>query len=162
MPAQQTARDMVAVGDRVVAPAEQAEQQVLGAEVVVVQALGLLSAQVGHNAGWRGEAHHRGYPPDLGRARGPCFWWTACLLTPNRLAICCHDQPSARALSTCRASSTSARPRRAATARRPTSGSWLAVAAANVAISGSAVFSMTSRYLDDPGAVNHSCRSDLR
>src|SRR6266540_564645 len=97
---------------------------------------------------------HGGYLPCPGRLRGPCFWWTACLLTPSRLAICCQDQPLARALSTCRASRTSSRPCRAATARRPTSGSRLSMAAANVATSLLLVFvlAMGSRYLDGMGS----------
>jgi hypothetical protein len=60
----------------------------------------------------------------------------------------CQDQPLARALSTCRASRTSNRPRRAATARRPTSGLRL-LAAARVAASGPVAYSMASRYLDE-------------
>src|SRR5262245_23347227 len=153
-------------GGQVVALQEQAEQQVLRAEVVVPQAPSLHAGQTGGMAGRPGGVHppgdrlHGGYLPCPPRRRGPCFWWTACLVTPRRLAICCQDQSLARALSTCRASSTSSRPRRAATARRPTSGSRLLVAAARVAISGSAVFSMPSRYLDDRGTVNPSWRSD--
>src|SRR6266508_2993104 len=131
--AQQAGGGVVAVADGVVAVAEQAEQQVLGPEVVVLPALGLLPAQVGHDAGLLGGVHHAGYLPGPARARGPCFWCTACLLTPSRLAMSCQDQPLARALPTCSASSTSSRPRRAATARRPSSGSWLLVAAASVA-----------------------------
>src|SRR6266511_572099 len=124
-------------------------QQVLGAEVTVPQAFGLQAAEVGHDAGLLGGGHHAGYLPGPGRARGPCFWCTACLLTPSRLAMSRQDQPLARALSTCRASSTSARPRRAATARRPISGSWLAVAAANVVTWLVVASSMASTYLDD-------------
>ena len=37
---------------------EQAEEQVLGAEVVLVAALGLFPAKVRHDAGRLGEAHH--------------------------------------------------------------------------------------------------------
>ena len=65
-------------------------------------------------------------PPEV-----PAYLWcTALPVTPRRAAICCQDQPLARAFSTCKASSTSTRPRRAATAASPTSGSWLLVAAA--------------------------------
>src|SRR6266496_6207516 len=120
------------------------------AEVVMPQTPSLHARQTGGTAGWPGGVHrpwdrlHRGYLPCPARLRGPCFWWTACLLTLNRLAISCQDQPLERAFSTCRASSTSTRPRRAATARRPTSGSRL-LAAAKVASSGSAIFSIASR-----------------
>ena len=116
-------------GRRVVVPDEQAEEQVLGAEVVLVAALGLLAGEMGHDAGLLGESHHRGHLPGPDRLRGPCFWWTACLVTPSRPAMSCQDQPLARALSTCRASRASTRPRRAATARNPRSGSRLLAAA---------------------------------
>src|SRR3712207_6133142 len=119
----------------------------LRAEVVLVAALGLFAGEVGHDAGRLGESHHRGHLPGPDRARGPCFWWTACLVTPSRLAMSCQDQPLARALSTWRASRASTRPRRAATALRPTSGSWLLVAAARVLAWGSAG-SMASSYPD--------------
>jgi hypothetical protein len=89
-------------GRRVVVLDEQAEEQVLGPEVVLVPALGLLPGQVGHDPGRLGESHHDGHLPGPDRLRGPCFWWTACLVTPSRLAMSCQDQPLARALSTWR------------------------------------------------------------
>ena len=109
----------------------------------------------------------RGEATDAELLRGkldtPTGCWTrsarpknACLATPNRLAMSCQDQPLARALSTCRASSTSARPRKAATARRPISGSWLAVAAANVVTWLLVASSIASIYLDKTRRVNAS------
>ena len=136
----------------VVALLEQADQQVLGAEVVVAEPPRLHPGQPGGMTGCPGDVHwpgdwlHGGLPPLPGAAAGAVFWWTACLVTPRRLAMSCQDQPLARALSTWRASSTSSRPRRAATARRPSSGSRL-LAAARVTASGSTVFSVSSRNL---------------
>ena len=85
----------------------------------------------------RGEAfeHHR--PP----IRRPYLRCTVCLVTPSRSAMSCQDQPSSRALWTCRVSSRSARARRAATARRPTSGSLL-VAPSATSSTGSMVVSI--------------------
>ena len=54
-----------------------------------------------------------------------CLRWTVCLVTPSASAMSCHDQPLARALRTCSASSWSSRRPSAATARRPTVGSVL-------------------------------------
>src|SRR6266498_88309 len=147
-------------GRRVVAVEEQAEEHVLGPQVAMVQPPSLLMGHAGRDTSRLGDIHrsgdfhHRGYLRDPGRLPGPCFWWTACLLTPSRLAMSCQDQPLVRALSTCRASRTSSSPRREATARRPISGSWLLLATAKVATSRSARFSMPSRYLDDSKAVN--------
>ena len=76
------------------------------------------------------------------------------LVTPSLAAICCQDQPLARAFSTCSASSTSTSPRRAATAASPTSGSWLLVAAATWVTSLEATSPMTSIYIDSLGDVN--------
>ena len=53
-----------------------------------------------------------------------------------------------RAFSTCKASSTSTSPRRAATAASPTSGSWLLVAAATWVTSLEAASPMASIYFD--------------
>ena len=61
----------------------------------------------------------------------PYFLCTACLLTPSWSAICCHDQPSARAFSTCSRSSDSSRARSEATARSPVAGSALDAAPAS-------------------------------
>src|SRR5215469_14971619 len=51
------------------------------------------------------------------------FLCTACLLTPRKNAISCHDQPCSRALRTCRASRRSASSRSSRAARRPWAGS---------------------------------------
>jgi hypothetical protein len=79
--------------------------------------------------GWTGPApggHVRfaGPPGELHKPnrRPVSLWCTAWLVTPRRAASCCQDQPVARALATCRASRTSTRPPRAATAAGPTSG----------------------------------------
>ena len=112
------------------AVAQHPQDQVLGAEVAVAEPVGLLlgpgpgpgracSAALGHGCYLRKPNRRPAY-----------LWCTACLVTPRRAAICCQDQPLARAFSTCKASRTSTRPRRAATAASPTSGSWLLVAAA--------------------------------
>jgi hypothetical protein len=74
MAAQQAGRGVVAVGHGLVALGQQAEQQVLGAEVVVVEALGLQAAEVGHDAGLLGGLDHVATSPPgavpVGRAFG--------------------------------------------------------------------------------------------
>jgi len=52
---------------------EQAQGQVLGAEVVLVAALGLFAGEVGHDPGLLGESHHGGHLPGPERLRGPFF-----------------------------------------------------------------------------------------
>src|SRR6185312_8500187 len=71
------------------------------------------------------------------------FLCTACLLTRSACAICCQDQPWARALPTCSPSSDSSSPRRDATAASPTAGSLLDAAAATCVAS-----VMPSTYVD--------------
>src|SRR5262249_36877883 len=93
--------------------------------------------------------HHRSRPARA-PARLPCFWWTACLLTPSASAMSCHDQPSRRALTTWSASSRSSRRRRASTARSPTLGSVLLAAAAS-----SCASFIASTYLDGSGSSRY-------
>src|SRR6266540_2085353 len=114
------------------------------------EAAGLLLGQVQDPPGTLGEpVDHRDLLPN--RNRLPAYFlWTACLVTPSRVAIASHDQPLARAFSTLRASSSSTRPRRAATAARATSGSSLPVAAATAVTSLCIVSLMESTYID-PG-----------
>jgi hypothetical protein len=69
---------------RVLVPDEQAEEQVLGAEVVLVAPLGLLASEVGHDAGLFGESHPRGHLPGLDRR-------AAVLLVDGLLG---HSQPA--------------------------------------------------------------------
>ena len=71
-----------------------------------------------------GGAHLAGQAFEHGYLRA-CLRWTVCLVTPRESAMSCHDQPLARALRTCRASSCSSSRLRAATARSPTGGSVL-------------------------------------
>src|ERR1700761_8618713 len=112
--------------DRVVLAGDHPQQQVLGADVVVVEAPGVVLGLHDDLAGRSGEAleHHR-LP-----IRRPYLRCTVCLVTPSRLAMSCHDQPSSRAFSTWSTSRRSVRDRRAATARNPTSGSLLAAPSA--------------------------------
>src|SRR5205085_338792 len=106
-----------------------------GAEVAVVEGAGLVLAQLDDPAGPIGEALEHGHTPprDFGRRRrlSAYFLWTAWRLTPRAVAICCHDQPWSRALTTWRVSRVSSNRRRAATARSPTTGSRLPASAAN-------------------------------
>jgi hypothetical protein len=81
------------------------KHQVLGAEVAMTQPLGLLPGQIQDPAGTLTPLNHRCYLRKPNR-RPAYLWCTACLVTPNRAAICCHDQPLARAFSTWSASST--------------------------------------------------------
>src|SRR5262249_59796799 len=109
------------------------EQEMLAADIAVPKPAGMLLGLGHHSASLTGEAleHHR-LP-----TRRPYLRCTVCLVTPSRLAISCQDHPSARAFSTWRSSSRSISIRRAATARRPTSGSLLEAPSAS-----SSVFSM--------------------
>ena len=138
----------------------QAEQQVLGADVVVMQARACLSANASDcfdsrvsvirsvnrsnivrvPSDQRTRARRTGW---LASARRACFLCAACRETPRISAISCQDQPCSRALSTWSASSCSSSLRRAATARSPVRGSELSAAAAKAG-----AFSIVSIYVD--------------
>src|ERR1022692_2310107 len=132
-------------------------QSMLRANVVMAQALGFLIRQAHDLPGGLSETlEHSAYLPGRKSLPPAYFWCTACLLTASRSAIAFHVQPLARAFSTCSASSTSTRPRRAATAARPTSGSRLLVSAAIAVTSSGPAGCMRSRYVDRMGYVKLS------
>src|SRR5262249_11807004 len=110
---------------------EEAEDHVFVADVPVAELFGLLPGQAHRlprpGAGVRPLPH----PFPLPWARRGGFNWAPSLVTPSRRAIPRHDQPCARALSTCSASSTSTSPRSATTAAIPTSGSGSVAASTN-------------------------------
>src|SRR5215207_2259758 len=129
------------------AVAQHPQDHMLRAEVAVTEPVGFLPGQVQNPVGVLAALGHRCYLRKPNR-RPAYLWCTACLVTPSRAAICCQDQPLARAFSTCRASRTSTRPRRVATAASPTSGSWLLVAATTWVTSLEAASPMKSIYID--------------
>jgi hypothetical protein len=105
---------------------------VLGAGIVVAQAVALLVGELDHPVGGlREPLEHSGLPPDRNSPPPAYLLCTACLLTPSLPAMSCQVHHLARALSTCRASRTSTSARNAATAASPTWGSLLPLAAAN-------------------------------
>src|SRR5439155_17031616 len=113
---------------------EDAEQDVLGAHVVVAQRLRLGRRQVDDPPGPGREPLEHQHLLLLPRPRRAsataCFLWTAWRLTPSASAMPSHDQPWSRAFSTCNSSRPSSSLRRLATARSPTAGSWLLADAA--------------------------------
>ena len=113
------------------------EQDVLAAHVAVPEPAGMLGGVYDEGTSVLGEAfEHQRLP-----IRRPYLRCTVCLVTPRRSAMSCHDQPSSRAVCTCKTSSRSARARRAATARSPTSGSLL-VAPSAISSTGSMLVSI--------------------
>src|SRR5215211_5870609 len=151
-------------GGSATAVAQDTEHEVFGTHIAVAEPFGLRPGQVENPAGGLVTLGHPCYLRKPNR-RPAYLWCTACLVTPSRAAICCQDQPLARAFSTCRASRTSTRPRRSATAASPTSGSWLLVAAATWVTSLEAVSPMTSIYIDSlltSIAIDTSSRAQCR
>jgi hypothetical protein len=92
------------LGGPAVAFSDHLEQEVLGAEEAVASPLGLYSGQAQDPMGLLAALDHRCYLRKPKR-RPAYLWCTACLVTPGRAAICCQDQPLARAFSTCKAAS---------------------------------------------------------
>src|SRR5215216_7482055 len=134
-------------GGPATAVSQDTEHEVFGTHIAVADPFGLRPGQVQNPVGVLAALGHPCYLRK--RNRRPAYLWcTACLVTPSRAAICCQDQPLARAFSTCNASRTSTRPRRAATAASPTWGSWLLVAAATWVTSPGAASPMTSICID--------------
>src|SRR5690606_16137319 len=129
--------DEHAAGDGV-GRGEHGEQEVLGADVVVVEPAGLGLGAGRHLPGRLGEPlEHRqssAFPRKMPRLVA-YFLCTACRVTPSRFAISCQVQPCSRALRTWSSSSRSASSRSARTARSPTAGSRLLASAATFVVS---------------------------
>src|SRR5919198_6721078 len=130
-------------------PAQNAEQDVLGADPAVAQRPGLVLRDRHGRARVLGEAlEHQ--PSNL--LRRPCLRWTACFDTPSATPISCHDHPRSRALATCSASRRSTSARSEATAASPTCGSVLSTAPARSRVSCAA---MASTYVDERRLSTH-------
>lgn len=114
-----------------IAMLHQGKQQMLSPHPAVAEGPGFRDRRVddGHRVGITA-VEHPAHPPSRPR-RTRCFLWTDWRVTPNTSAIACHDQPSARALSTCSSSSSSTSCRNDATAANPTAGSRLLAAASS-------------------------------
>ncbi len=127
---------------------EHAEQDVLGSDVVVLQRGGPLSwasLTICQSPEMPVNVHRHPCPRGTGERN---TFRTACLLTPSEPAICRHDQPCSRALSTWR-SATAGRGVEGTRRAKPTAGSLL------LAWFASFVVSLTgSTYIDAPTGVN--------
>jgi hypothetical protein len=72
---------------------QNAEEEMLGADVVVTEGAGLGLGRAHRIPGGAREPLEHGYLPRLSSLRPAYLLWTACLLTPRTDAISCHDQP---------------------------------------------------------------------
>src|SRR5690625_4368361 len=115
---------------------EQAEQQMLGTDVTVVQLTGFLLGALDDVPGFGVNRSNIAYSFRCSEPRLPVYFLcTACRLTPSSRAISCHVHPWSRALVTWSSSRRSASSRRARTARNPTAGSGLLASDAVCAVS---------------------------